>query len=80
MVLGFFLIAQSALAQPQSASLDEVVITARRRDESFQSVPITVNVFTAQQIQSAGIQNPRDFVANPAVGRSKEADLIPHGV
>jgi iron complex outermembrane receptor protein len=63
MVLGVFLIAQSALAQTQSASLEEVVVSARRRDESFQSVPITVNVFTAQQIQSAGIQNPRDFVA-----------------
>ena len=43
--------------------LEEVVVSARRRDESFQNVPITVNVFTAQQIQSAGIENPRDFVA-----------------
>ena len=61
--LGFVAFAQSAWAQTQSASLDEVVVTARRRDESFQNVPITVNVFTAQQIQSAGIESPRDFVA-----------------
>src|SRR3569833_956222 len=61
--LAVALFAQSAWAQTQPASLEEVVVTARRRDESFQSVPITVNVFTAQQIQSAGIENPRDFVA-----------------
>jgi len=61
--LGVVLFVQSVWAQTQPASLEEIVITARRRDESFQSVPITVNVFTAQQIQSAGIESPRDFVA-----------------
>jgi iron complex outermembrane receptor protein len=60
---GIMLFAQSARARTQPPSLDEVVVTARRRDETFQNVPITVNVFTAQQIQSAGIENPRDFVA-----------------
>jgi iron complex outermembrane receptor protein len=60
---GIILFAQSAWAQTQPPSLEEVVVTARRRDETFQNVPITVNVFTAQQIQSAGIENPRDFVA-----------------
>jgi iron complex outermembrane receptor protein len=61
--LGIALFAEFAWAQTQPPSLDEVVVTARRRDETFQNVPITVNVFTAQQIQSAGIENPRDFVA-----------------
>jgi iron complex outermembrane receptor protein len=61
--LGIVLFAQTAWAQTQPPSLEEVVVTARRRDETFQNVPITVNVFTAQQIQSAGIENPRDFVA-----------------
>jgi iron complex outermembrane receptor protein len=61
--LGVVLFAQSAWAQSQPVQLEEIVVSARRRDESFQNVPITVNVFTAQQIQSAGIENPRDFVA-----------------
>src|SRR5580692_3988874 len=43
--------------------IEEIVVTARRREETFQNVPITVSVFTAQEIQSAGIENPRDFVA-----------------
>jgi iron complex outermembrane recepter protein len=54
--------AQTAPPVP-SGDLGEIVVTARKRDETFQSVPITVNVFTAQEIQSAGIESPRDFVA-----------------
>jgi iron complex outermembrane receptor protein len=42
--------------------LEEVVVTARMRNESFQAVPITMNVFTAQTIQDAGIETPRDFI------------------
>lgn len=54
-----------AAAQPQSddQALQEVVVTARKREETFENVPITVNVFTQQDIQSAGIENPRDFIA-----------------
>ncbi|MGB6307399.1 MAG: TonB-dependent receptor [Steroidobacteraceae bacterium] len=49
--------------QTQAGGLDEIIVTARKRDESLQSVPITLNVFTAQTIQSAGIESPRDFIA-----------------
>ncbi|HXS28266.1 MAG TPA: TonB-dependent receptor [Steroidobacteraceae bacterium] len=49
---------------PQSSDqLQEVVVTARKRSEAVQNVPITEDVFTAQQIESAGIQSPRDFIA-----------------
>jgi iron complex outermembrane receptor protein len=50
-------------ASAQSSDLDEIIVTARKRDEAFQNVPITVNVFTAQTIESAGIESPRDFIA-----------------
>jgi iron complex outermembrane recepter protein len=46
-----------------SSDMQEIIVTARKRDESILNVPITVNVFTAQEIQSAGIESPRDFVA-----------------
>ena len=36
---------------------EEIVVTARKRDESLQSVPVTVDVFTEQAIQSAGIES-----------------------
>ena len=47
----------------QTADLEEVVVTARKRDESFRDVPMSVNVFTEQAIESAGIQKPGDFIA-----------------
>ncbi len=46
-----------------SSALEEIVVTARMRDESVQAVPITMNVFTTQTIQAAGIEAPRDFIA-----------------
>src|SRR5712675_1455664 len=52
------------ITEAQSANdLEEVVVTARMRDETIQAVPITMNVFTAQTIQAAGIETPRDFIA-----------------
>ena len=56
--------AQAQTAAPaDSEQLDEVLVTARRRSESFKDVPITVNVFTKEAIQSAGIEKPADFIA-----------------
>jgi iron complex outermembrane recepter protein len=45
------------------SELEEVVVTARKRDESFRDVPMTVSVFTEQAIAAAGIQKPADFIA-----------------
>ena len=47
----------------QTNELTEIVVTARKRDESLQSVPVTVTAFTAETIKAAGIETPRDFVA-----------------
>ncbi len=47
----------------ESDELQEIVVTARKRDESLQNVPVTEDAFTEQTIQSAGIESPRDFVA-----------------
>src|SRR6185312_5924403 len=53
----------TGVALAETDELTEVVVTARKRDESFQNVPMTVNVLTEQTIQSAGIESPRDFIA-----------------
>ncbi|HEY2685995.1 MAG TPA: TonB-dependent receptor [Steroidobacteraceae bacterium] len=47
----------------QSTDLEEIIVTARKRDESSQNVPIAMDVFTTQTIQAAGIESPRDFIA-----------------
>src|SRR5262245_47251151 len=46
-----------------SEEIEEVLVTARRRSETFKDVPITVNVFTAENIEAAGIDRPADFIA-----------------
>jgi iron complex outermembrane recepter protein len=49
--------------QASAPALEEVVVTARKREEPLLDVPITVDAFTQQTIQAAGIEAPRDFVA-----------------
>ena len=53
----------AAPAPAQTSDLAEIVVTARKRDESLQNVPVAEDAFTQQTIQSAGIETPRDFVA-----------------
>ncbi|HEY6644348.1 TonB-dependent receptor [Povalibacter sp.] len=53
-----------AIAQEPAGmrGLEEVIVTARKRDESSLDVPVAVNVFTAADIQAAGIERPQDFI------------------
>ncbi len=44
------------------AQLEEVVVTARAREESLQDVPATVTAFTEGQIENMGVQRAEDFV------------------
>ena len=43
--------------------LEEIVVTARKRDEALLDVPVAVSAFNAQEIESAGIVRPQDFIA-----------------
>ena len=40
--------------------INQIVVTARRRDESLQDIPESVTVFSADQIERAGISSLRD--------------------
>ncbi|HVP33037.1 MAG TPA: TonB-dependent receptor [Steroidobacteraceae bacterium] len=53
--------ASGAAAQPESAGLQEVVVTARRRSENLQDVPITVSAVTASTIEALDITNLQDL-------------------
>lgn len=64
MLLGFH---QSTLAAADEASavpesLEEVVVTSRRRAESLQDVPLAVTVLTERAIRDAGVERVADFV------------------
>jgi iron complex outermembrane receptor protein len=43
------------------AALEEIVVTARKREESIQDIPISVSAFTADEIQTLGSRNLSDL-------------------
>ncbi len=45
----------------QSLALEEVVVTARKREESLQDVPVAVSAFNTEAMESMGIRNMRDI-------------------
>ncbi|HBK46591.1 MAG TPA: TonB-dependent receptor [Xanthomonadaceae bacterium] len=47
----------------ETVNLAEVVVTAQRREERLQNVPVTITAFSAQEIEEARIQQIGDIVA-----------------
>lgn len=43
--------------------IEEIVISARKRDEAYVDVPVAVTVFTENEVEAAGIETPADFIA-----------------
>ena len=54
--------AATAATEMEAATIDEIIVTARRVSESIQDAPITVNAFTSDQIEDAGIIQTADFI------------------
>jgi len=46
------------LITESNAALEEIVVTARKRSESLQDVPIAITAFTETSIEQAGIERP----------------------
>ena len=53
----------STLAWSQAGALEEVIVTATKRAESLQDIPVTVNAISATTIQEAGITDLLDVAA-----------------
>jgi iron complex outermembrane receptor protein len=66
-------------AGQQSAAIEEIVVTALKRDQTLQEVPVSVTAFTAKTIEQSGITRPIDFInATPnltAVEANNAGDL-----
>ena len=45
---------------PQAIGAEEIVVTARKREENLQDVPISITAFGAEQIQEMGLRNDDD--------------------
>jgi len=48
-------------ASPTSRSVDEIVVTARKREETVQEIPLSVSAISAEAIERAGIDNLADI-------------------
>ena len=55
--------------------LEEITVTARQRAEKIEDVPVTIQAFTATEIQAAGIERPQDFIAmTPGLAQVQSAE------
>lgn len=52
-----------AQSNPAAQGLEEIIVTAQKRAENLQSVPIQVTAFSEKAIEDKGIRTTRDFVA-----------------
>ena len=69
----------SAYAQEDTGMLEEIVVTAQKRQESLQDVPISVSVISGDKIVEAGIDNMDDlalYVPNFSKGESGAGAII----
>ena len=48
---------------PAAGPVEEIIVTARLRNESLAEVPVTVNAFSRQDIEDAGIRRPNDYLS-----------------
>jgi iron complex outermembrane receptor protein len=53
----------SAEEEAAAFTIEEVVVTARKRAESLEDVPVAVSAYTEGMIEDAGIERPGDFLA-----------------
>src|SRR6478735_3902884 len=64
-----------SLPAPAFAQLEEIVVTATRRETNLQDTPLSIQAFTAEELELGGITNGRDLgimvpnvVLNPNTG------------
>ena len=61
-MIGLVVASLPAAAQPSGAAvLEEVVVTARKREESLQDVPVSISVFSSDLLSSAGLLEVQDL-------------------
>ncbi|NBP54762.1 MAG: ligand-gated channel, partial [Actinobacteria bacterium] len=60
-VLATWATASSAQTGGGASALEEIVVTARKRNESLQDAPLTILAFSDTQIEERGIQSVADL-------------------
>jgi iron complex outermembrane recepter protein len=66
--------AASAATGPRAATIEEVVVTARKREESIQDVPLSVTAYTGEELARQGVYDLTQLdqqVPSLSIGRSQ---------
>jgi len=64
---------KDAVNDESSAVLEEIIVTARKREESLQESPVAISAFSAESLREAGISNMRDLSGSvPGLNMSEQ--------
>ena len=77
LALAIMLATAAANISAQSLTLEEIVVTAQKRAESLQDVPISVSAVGGDKIDEAGIENLQDLSAYVPNLKVVEGGLVP---
>ena len=50
-----------AEADERNGGLAEIIVTAERREQNLQDIPVSASVFTGEQLEQRGVQNLNDI-------------------
>ncbi len=56
-----FAVGQTSITATRPVGLEEIVVTARKREESLQDVPISITAFTAEALETRNIESVYDL-------------------
>jgi len=82
----FPLVAATLVAAPlgafaQDTGLEEIVVTAQRREQNLQEVPISVTAFSADALEKSNIRGATDYLAQtPNVSFTEDAQAGARGI
>ena len=69
------------LAQDNSGGLEEIVVTAQRREQNLQEVPISVSAFSGEQLDKSNIRSATQYLAiTPNVSFTEDAQAGSRGI
>jgi iron complex outermembrane receptor protein len=69
------------MAQETSLALEEVVVTAQRREQSMQEVPVSVTAFTGADLQRRNVTNAVDYLnITPGVSFTEDGQTGSRGM
>ena len=55
--------ASASISETNGQQLEDIIVTAQRREESVQNVPISIDAFSSEELAAVGVKNITDLAA-----------------